>query len=108
SPATSKTMPDRTILVIGMSPDPYTTAFCGVETGIMKPNEAPKTAASAGIMGSTPAAEAIGITIGTTIVALAVLLVVSEIRIAISAATAEIATRLENPSASAMRVPSTS
>lgn len=31
-------MPDRTILVIGIMPEPWTTAFCGVETGIMNPN----------------------------------------------------------------------
>src|SRR5687768_16833957 len=45
----------------------------------MKPYEAPKTAASAGITGVTPADAAIGSTIGTTIVEPAVLEVVSEI-----------------------------
>jgi len=48
----------------------------------MKPNDAAKVAASAGTIGSTPAAVATGITIGTTTEALAVFDVVSEIRIA--------------------------
>jgi hypothetical protein len=46
-PMMSNTIPERTILVIGISPEPYTTAFCGVDTGSMNPKEAPKTAASA-------------------------------------------------------------
>src|ERR671917_1750148 len=57
-------------------------AFCGVDTGSMKPNEAANVAARAGTNGSTLAAIATGITIGTTTAALAVLLVVSEMRIA--------------------------
>ena len=48
----------------------------------MKPNEAAKVAARAGTNGSTPAATATGMMIGTTTEALAVLLVVSEMRIA--------------------------
>ena len=48
----------------------------------MKPNDAANVAASAGVNGSTPAACATGMTIGTTTEALAVLLVVSEMRIA--------------------------
>ena len=68
----------------------------------MNPKEAPKTAARAGITGSSPAAWAIGMTMGTTMVALAVLLVVSDIKMAMSAATAETASRLVKPSASAM------
>jgi hypothetical protein len=51
-------------------------AFEGVETGSMKPYEAPKIAARAGIRGFTPAALAMGMMIGTTIPTLAVLLVV--------------------------------
>jgi hypothetical protein len=71
----------------------------------MNPKEAPKTAPSAGITGFRPAAAAIGITMGTTIVALAVLLVVSEMRMAMSAATAETARRLVTPRAPAMPLP---
>ena len=36
-PRTSKKMPARSIRVMGTSPDPYTIAFGGVETGSMKP-----------------------------------------------------------------------
>lgn len=64
-PMMSKTTPERTVLVVGIIPEPYTTAFCGVETGVMNPKEAPKTAA---MMGSRPA--------GATMVAEAVLEVV--------------------------------
>ena len=48
----------------------------------MKPNDAAKVAASAGTNGFTPAAIATGITMGTTTAADAVLLVVSDARIA--------------------------
>ena len=48
----------------------------------MKPNDAAKVAARAGTIGSTPAACATGMTIGTTTEALAVFEVVSEMRIA--------------------------
>ncbi len=51
-------------------------AFCGVDTGSMKPNDAAKVAARPGTNGSTFAAIAIGKTIGTTTAADAVLLVV--------------------------------
>src|SRR3712207_8372014 len=74
----------------------------------MKPKEAPKTAASAGTNGSRPAAAAIGITIGTTMVAEAVFEVVSEMTMAMSAETAETASRLVKPKVSAMPLPMTS
>ena len=48
----------------------------------MNPNDAANVAASAGTNGLTPAAMAIGMMIGTTTAADAVLLVVSETRIA--------------------------
>src|SRR5260221_7639845 len=75
-------------------------AFCGVETGSMNPNEAPKTAAIAGTSGFTPAAVATGRTMGTTIEAAAVLLLVSDIAMALAVAKIVIGTRLATPSAS--------
>src|SRR5918998_6895245 len=80
-------------------------AFCGVDTGSMKPNEAAKGAASAGTNGSTPAATATGMTIGTTTDALAVLLVVSEMRIASSTAKIVMDTVELTPKVSAPHVP---
>src|SRR5918995_52804 len=59
-------------------------AFCGVDTGSMKPNDAAKVAARAGTNGLTPAATATGMMIGTTTAADAVLLVVSDTTIASS------------------------
>src|SRR5918998_5465660 len=64
----------------------------------MKPNDAANVAASAGTNGLTPAASAIGMTIGTTTAADAVLLVVSETRIASSTAKTVIAMMLVRPS----------
>src|SRR5918998_2490751 len=80
-------------------------AFCGVDTGSMKPNEAAKVAASAGTNGSTPAATATGMTIGTTTDALAVLLVVSEMRIASSTAKIVIDISELTPNVSAPHLP---
>ena len=37
APMTSKKTPERTILVMGIMPEPYTIAFGGLETGSMKP-----------------------------------------------------------------------
>src|ERR687894_147767 len=74
-------------------------AFGGVLTGSMKPYEAPKIAARAGIRGSTPAALAMGITIGTTIPTLAVLEVVSEMSIATTVASSVMPSRLVRPRA---------
>lgn len=65
----------------------------------MNPNEAPKVAAIADTNGSTLAATASGITIGTTTTAKAMLLVVSEMMIASTTANAVIANELETPSA---------
>ena len=67
---------------MGTMPEPYTPAFYGMETGSMNPKEHPKSAQRAGTSGSRQAALATGITMGTTMVALAVLEVVSEIRTA--------------------------
>src|ERR1700754_4220776 len=75
-------------------------AFCGVDTGSMKPNEAANVAASAGTIGSTPAAVAIGMMIGTTTAAAAVLLVVSDTTMASTTAKAVMANWLPRPSAS--------
>src|SRR5215218_10641951 len=72
-------------------------AFGGVETGSIIPQDAPNTAASAGITGLTPAEAAIGSTIGTTIVALAVLEVVSEINRATIVERMDVAKRLDTP-----------
>src|SRR6185312_11407537 len=91
--------------VIGTTPDPYTTAFCGVDTGSMKPNDAANVAASAGTIGLMPAATAIGMMIGTTTAADAVLLVVSETMMASSTANAVMANVPDRPSASALEVP---
>src|SRR5262245_48890302 len=96
----SKLMPDRIILVMGTAPDPYTTAFCGVDTGSMKPNDAANVAAMAGTNGSTLAALAMGMMIGTTIAADAVLDDVSDTVIARIAAKIVIATALVSPRAS--------
>src|SRR5687768_6114147 len=63
---------------MGMYPDPYTIALHGVDTGSMKPRLAPKGAPSAGSSGSTPELRASATTTGTTMVADAVLLVVSD------------------------------
>src|ERR687896_374411 len=71
----------------------------------MNPNEAANVAASAGVNGSTPTACATGITIGTTTEALAVLLVVSEIRIARTTAKIVIETSELTPNVSAPHVP---
>ena len=76
APRMSKLKPVRTIRVIGTAPEPYTMAFCGVDTGSMNPKEAAKVAARAGTKGSTPMATHNGMTIGTTTAAEAVLLVV--------------------------------
>src|SRR6185503_882988 len=57
-------------------------AFGGVETGSMKPIDAPRHAPSAGGRGSTPAAFDTAMATGTTIVAAAVFDVVSERTIA--------------------------
>lgn len=72
-------------------------AFGGVEIGSMKPKDAPKVAAIAGITGSTPAAMASGTTIGTVTAAAAVLLVVSEMRMASNTAMAVMTRALDTP-----------
>src|SRR5918997_2664912 len=71
----------------------------------MNPNDAANVAASAGTSGLMPAAMAIGMMIGTTTAADAVLLVVSEMTIASTTANAVMANVLVRPSASALDVP---
>src|SRR5918997_1288834 len=71
----------------------------------MNPKEHAKSAQRAGTSGSRPAALATGITMGTTMVAPAVLEVVSEIRTAMTAETADTATTLVNPKMLAMPLP---
>src|SRR5687767_3405164 len=85
-PATSSRAPYRIIRDNGTYPEPYTIALQGVETGSMKPRLAAKVAPSAGSSGSTPAARAIDMTTGTTMLAAAVLEVVSESTTATSTA----------------------
>ena len=105
APAMSNVIPDRIIVVILTTPEPYTIAFCGVDTGNMKPNDAANVAARAGTNGLTPAAIATGITMGTTTAADAVLLVVSDTMIARITAKIVIGTTLDRPSASLTDVP---
>ena len=71
----------------------------------MKPNDAAKVAARAGTSGLIPAAIAIGMMIGTTTAADAVLLVVSDTRIASATANAVIAKVLARPSLSNAPLP---
>ena len=105
APAMSNAIPDRIIVVIRTTPEPYTIAFCGVDTGSMKPNDAANVAAKAGTNGLMPAAIATGMMMGTTTAADAVLLVVSETMIARITAKIVIATLLPRPRASLTDVP---
>src|SRR5690606_22647150 len=75
------------------------------DTGSMNPKDAPNVAASAGTNGSTPAAAATGMRIGTTTDAAAVFDVVSEMTTARTTANTRIITLLPSPSASAAPVP---
>jgi len=70
-------IPARIILVIGTIPEEYTIAFGGVDTGSMNPKEAPKQAPNAGGKGLTPDDLEIAIIMGMTMLADAVLDVVS-------------------------------
>src|SRR6188474_1697294 len=67
----------QAVLHHGQEGDAAGTVDGGVETGSMKPIDAPRQAASAGWRGSTPAARATAIATGTTMVAEAALEVVS-------------------------------
>ncbi len=64
--------PNFTIMGMSIVPDPYTMAFGGVATGNMNAREQERATAIAGRAGLTPKGAAAAITIGTSILAVAV------------------------------------